>query len=981
MGIKAKAGQKNNACEAHITLAIDESGSVSGLEIDQIKAGLNNFIASQLNNDNRISLIGMSNSDNDLRTDHIINQFVNDSTKSIFNNWIGGFRNRTGAGISNVSAYWASALQTIQSLQNTPDVVIIITDGLLVNAPTTLQNRIASVNSNSHIFIYGIDETNGYPNGNSLSQTLDFYLGRPAVLSTNNSDILTSDYIAIPDFSGLENALSDLSQTLINSNIGCGNLDLISENITIGKLSLNCNNDDLNVGTITISSQKAVPYVIGVNTQIANINGLIFSCAITTEIAPNGASTIVPVKVNGTPFSVGFKEELIVIETVNNPENLKIGFCVVDRETIKNKEVATIIDIQYKNYLTNLCLLKQNTSNSEKDQIKITLNSIAKNIIDLLRQAKSCGTTTTVQEVCWMTLKNHEYNSTIPGQAAVEQDQENMTAAVQKTVQPIWRPNTKYYVRFRLKDEVNNGEFEEQNKGLFDYYYGFKTVGPVGHYHKDSTVDYIPADANPDQYPLTSLRQYIDYKRSYPNADGNLLQAKPLFYGNSQCKITLYFSKPFTYHMLNKWYNYEDGSSGNSLPELAGNMHVAIKDPVTDVIIPYPLPADFSQETVPTGQTFATWIEFNSQEELDINESIALIDVNDNPIGEYSILRKDYLIASDTYRLRIDDEAVLSDNSDLINGKIKWEGLAADDSTVEYEFDIVAIGSEDANWNIDNNPRLPMNLQLLNNMVNYINDNSNAIQCDLKIGEPIVPNSYAYNVTLTNLRPRKLYTALLYNAFDVNNSGLLEDTESEEVHQFVFQTSRYQNFEQQINSYWLRDLDTDGTVISERQAVFEIPLSLSNDEIDTAYNIVAGNLDANSEALELQYYDLFNRAMEGVLGFNPIDPSENTEFNVLKNSNTNKTIGVLIRNPEPFNIPKIPLDVIEGTIAVVFASSGNPNNTYKVLYSKDYSQALIMHDSKEITVDTLNFRFQYKIWNGSSYEISDTVLLDGIQMT
>ncbi|TXD82129.1 VWA domain-containing protein [Subsaximicrobium wynnwilliamsii] len=978
MGIKAKAGQKNNACEAHIALAIDESGSISGSEIDQIKMGLKNFIASQLNNDNRISLVGMSNSDNDLRSDNIINQFVNDSTKSTFDNWILGFRSRSGAGIGSSSAHWSSALETIQSLQNPPDVVIIITDGLLVDTPAKLQNRIATVNSNSHIFVYGIDEINSYPNGNSLSQTLDFYLGRPAILSTDNSDILTTDYVTIPDFSGLENALSDLSQTLINSNIGCGNLDLISENITIGKLSLNCSNDDLNVGTITISSQKAVPYVIEADTQIANINGLIFSCAIATEIAPNGSGTIVPVKVNGTPFSVGFQEELIAIETVNNPENLKIEFCVVDRQTIKNGEVSAFIKSEYEYFLNLLCLLKQSKSDEEKGYTRNTLILQARNILRKLEETKPCGNITTVQEICWMTLENHEFNSTIPGQAEVEQEQKDMVAAVQKTVQPIWRPNTKYYMRFRLKDEVNNGEFEEQNKGLFDYYYGFKTVGPVGHYHKDSTVDYIPTDANPDQYPLTSLRQYIDYNRSYPNADGNLLQAKPLFYGNNQCKITVYFSKPFTYHMLNKWHSYEDSDSGNSLPELAGSMHIAIKDPVTDVIIPYPLPANFSQETVPTGQTFATWIEFNSQEELEFNECIRLIDVNDNPIGEYSILKKDYLIASDTYRLRIDDEAVLSDNSDLISGKIKWESLAADNPTVVYEFDIVAIGSEDANWNIDNNPRIPMNLQLLNNMVEYINQNNSAINCDLEIGEPILPNSYAYTVTLTNLKPRKLYTALLYNAFDKNNSGSLQDTESEEVHQFVFQTSRYKNFEEQVNSYWLRELDSDGIVVNEQQAVFIIPLSLSVDEIETAYNIVAGISDINSENLESQYYHLFDRATEGVLGISPFNPPENTEFNVLKNLNTGQTFGILIRNPEPFNIPKIPLDTIEDTVKVVFASSGNPNNTYKVLHSKDYSQVLIMHDSREITVDTLNFKFSYKIWNGSEYITSSDVVIDNI---
>ncbi len=597
-------------------------------------------------------------------------------------------------------------------------------------------------------------------------------------------------------------------------------------------------------------------------------------------------------------------------------------------------------------------------------------------ILDILKELGDCccndtGTTgrytTSLQEICWMTLENYEFNLTIPGQDAVEQEQQDMVDAIQKTVQPIWRPNTKYYVRFRLKDEVDNGE----NEGLFDYYYGFKTVGPVGHYHKHPSVDYVPTDANPDQYPLTSLRQYIDYNRSYPNADGSLLLSKPLFYGHDQCKITIYFSKPLAYHMLNKWYTYND------MPELPGSMHIAIKDPITEAVVPYPLPADYDEETVPTGQTFATWLEFDSTEELDnLPDSVTVLDSSNQEIGLYSILKWEYLHVSNKYHVRIDDDAVLSENPSLVGGKIQWT-----DNGTTIEFEITAIGVEDATWNVDNDPRIPVHLQLLNNMIDYINANSDAIECELTLGDPIVPNSYAYSITLTNLKPRKLYTALLYNAFDVNSNSSLEETESEEVHQFVFQTSRYQNFEEQVNSYWLRELDTEGTILNERQAVFEIPLSLSTAEIDTAYNIVEGISDPDSDALEQQYYNLFDRATEGVLGFNPVDPSENTEFNLLKDTNTDKIIGILIRNPEPFNIPKIPLEDIEESIAVVFATSGNVNNAYKVLYSKDYSQALIMHSSKEITADTLNFRFQYKTWNGSEYEITDTVIVENILIT
>ncbi|QTD39024.1 hypothetical protein JL193_07180 [Polaribacter batillariae] len=576
--------------------------------------------------------------------------------------------------------------------------------------------------------------------------------------------------------------------------------------------------------------------------------------------------------------------------------------------------------------------------------------------------------TTSLQEICWMTVENKEYNLTIPEQEAVEKEQKDMVAASQKTIQPIWRPNTKYYIRFRLKDEVDNGA----NEGIFDYYYGFKTAGPVGHYHKDSDVDYLPTGANPDQYPLTSLRQYIDYERSYPNADGSLLQAKPLFYGHNECKIAIYFSRSLTYHMLSKWEAY------NGLPELAGNMHIAIKDPITDMVIPYPLPADFDKQLIPNEQAFATllevdWIDISlppNNEELEVPQELNIIDKDGQLLGNYKVLFSEL----DNRFIRIDDEAALSDNLDLIGGKIQWE---VSDANIEQT--ILNIGKEEnANWNTDNNPRIPAHLQLLNNMVNHINENNDVIKCNLKIGKPIVPNSYSFNTTLTNLQPSKLYTALIYNAFDKDSTGLLENTKSEEVHQFVFQTSKYKDFERQVKSYWLQELDNDNNVLEEKQAVFEVILDVSDFDIATAYNIVAGNTDTNSDSLEFKYYHLFDRAIEGALNITPINPPENTEFNILKNINTDKTIGILIRNPEPFNIPKIPLEDIQGSISVVDASSGAPDNAYKVLYSKDYSQALIMHNSKEITANTLNFNFQYKIWNGSEYVKNSDVLVENI---
>ncbi len=538
-----------------------------------------------------------------------------------------------------------------------------------------------------------------------------------------------------------------------------------------------------------------------------------------------------------------------------------------------NWSPISFLPIQY-NYTTKFIVINLTTIFPIIYGSPVTING--GNTTEVIKSFAVCGMvqqpgtsvrcSTSLQQVCWFTVTQQDYYNTIPGQAAVQQDQQAMVEALQKTAQPIWRPNTKYYVRFRLKDEVDGGS---SAAGIYDYYYGFQTAGPVGHYHLHPAAGYIPSGtANPDQYPLSSLRQYIDYERSYPNADGSLLQAKPLFYGHQQCKIDVYFAQPLAYHMLGKWKAY------NGLPEINGEMHIAIKDPATDTVIPYPLPANWTDETVPLPDGSNTWLN-------------------------------------------------------------------------------------------DNDPRIPLGIRVLNNFVNYINTHPGTIQCQLTIGSPLAPNSHMYSVTLTNLRPRKLYTAILYNAFDRDSNNTLI---SQAVHEYVFQTSRYKDFEEQVRSYLLKDDDNN-----EKQAVFHIDLNPTAAEINTAYNIISqATPDTASQALATRYQHLFDRVTEGVLGIKPLDAPVTTEFNVLRHTTSGDILAIWIRNPEPFNIPKIPLAQMSDTL-IVLDQSGNHDQAYSVLHSKDYSQALIMHSSKKITAPALNLRFRYKTWNGSAYAVQSTI--------
>ncbi|MCC9066389.1 hypothetical protein [Flavobacterium piscisymbiosum] len=489
--------------------------------------------------------------------------------------------------------------------------------------------------------------------------------------------------------------------------------------------------------------------------------------------------------------------------------------------------------------------------------------------------------TTSVQSIEWLSKESYFHNTTIPSIEAVQENREAMEAAVRNTVQPIWRPNTTYCLDFTLTDAV-----DDKKPIAFNYFYGFKTLGPVGHFPVPDPIPepVLPGELPPakneltdlSKSPLTSLRQYLDYNRSYPNADGSLLQSKPVFYGHEQCKISMFFTSPYVYHMFKGWSGY-----GGKREEIQGSLNLIIKDPLNDTLIPYPLP----EETV-------------------------------------------------TY-----PRATEGDN----------EG--------------------DAKWVSDNDPRIPLGIKLINNFIGAHPET----KCGILLGDPLQPKSYGYQVNLTDLQPSKLYTVLANNYYDVNQNKKVDEKENVLVHQYGFQTSRYKNFEEQIQSYNIDEA-------TDRKAVFDVNVNVNQEQIDALYHLAAAKTEANtlSDSIAIKYQHSFDRAIEGVLKLSPLDPAQNTEVNKIIDINTGKVIALLIRNPEPFNIPKIPLKEIQETISVVTITVENEKkkytkkDVYKVLHSKDYSQVLIMHDDKFILEPNVDIMFDYRMWNNEEITVNAT---------
>jgi hypothetical protein len=613
--------------------------------------------------------------------------------------------------------------------------------------------------------------------------------------------------------------------------------------------------------------------------------------------------------------------------------------------------------IEYLNY--ELELIKQFLSKKDIQNYTLAWGAVD-SILTYLNEVGNCicectpKEFTMIHQVCWMSVEDYEYNINIPSQEAIAEDAQAAIDGITKYIQPIWRPDTSYYVHFVLKDNVDNGSTIQS----YPYTYGFRTAGPVGYFHThdkstygdlklkngdrllkedntngnsyfvvsnnglenengslyinntngfilEDTTGYlrdavtgiyikIPGSnpekrlkvvAHPDKYPLTTLKQYIDYNRSYPNADGNLLSAKPLFYDDqvsmingkiaSTTQIQLFFSKAYATHFFHKWEPYKNAPSSDN--SLAGRLKIVIKDPVEDITIVNP------------------------------------------PYLDY------------------------------------------DENDTEHTY----IPQTEEVWNPEENPQVPFAIDHYFNLMEAPN-------C---MGEVIITKPASEYVTIfpKHLKPNKLYTAIVNNLFDVNHNGNFDTVaaidETREVHKFVFKTSRYKDFKEQIESYFLEREFEENLV--QRDAIFNLEKPFTQAEIDASYTTIWNwNNITNQQALtgftlEIietltnDYQHPFDRVFEGILGLKPLNEAVSTEVNVIKDSNTDAIIALIVRNPEPFNNPKFRQEVIKDTIEVM--TEGNINSSYMVLFSKDHSQVIIMNSAKNI-IENISLKFKYKVY-------------------
>lgn len=357
---------ETSGCEIYMAIVVDESGSIDDNEANQIREGLRNFINAQVNSNITLSLIGMSDQNLDVRSHHIIEKKISINSTT-FIQWINKYRDRIGEGISSESDFWASGLSRVNELgtpnsPNTtiPDIVVVITDGLQIrdytsNSNDALSPLYASINSKSHIFIYGIkDGWYGYPDGtyvDKLDEVLVYYLGRPAVKRSSVNSIMNSDYDSdINNFLDLKNALSNLTNELVANQVGCiANVDVVSDlNIPNNVFVFGSSFVNQYVGKIKLKNKSRVSFILPTSSPIHSqppSKGLTFISKNENIIVGANTEEEIDIFVSGKIIEGGVINLPIIIAGVNNIQDFRIKASIVD-DPIKGEIVASNLNIE-----------------------------------------------------------------------------------------------------------------------------------------------------------------------------------------------------------------------------------------------------------------------------------------------------------------------------------------------------------------------------------------------------------------------------------------------------------------------------------------------------------------------------------------------------------------------------------------------------------------------------------------------------------
>jgi hypothetical protein len=276
------------------------------------------------------------------------------------------------------------------------------------------------------------------------------------------------------------------------------------------------------------------------------------------------------------------------------------------------------------------------------------------------------------------------------------------------------------------------------------------------------------------------------------------------------------------------------------------------------------------------------------------------------------------------------------------------------------------------NWETNDFPVITPDIAALNNMIIHGTSpclpNPNA--------QPLKPhgvNTVAKPSAAAPLQPLKLYTAL-YNAVYKPGSlaGALPEPQKREVYRHAFQTSRYGDFKEHINSYILQRNVQTGAV--EKTAVYVIKKAFTDPTVvSRAKQVLAGTLPAN-DPLHREAALLFDKLTARLFEIGGLEPPETVQFNLIWDTVSRRALGILVRSPEPFNDPRMPASEMAKTLEVRTSGLGKTNK-YSVYFSKDNASAFITNFNHALHLPAalgFTFRFKYLLYNGKEYEEKDS---------
>ncbi|MDN3695461.1 hypothetical protein QWZ06_26155 [Chryseobacterium tructae] len=129
---------------------------------------------------------------------------------------------------------------------------------------------------------------------------------------------------------------------------------------------------------------------------------------------------------------------------------------------------------------------------------------------------------------------------------------------------------------------------------------------------------------------------------------------------------------------------------------------------------------------------------------------------------------------------------------------------------------------------------------------------------------------------------------------EVSLSNITEEIKQKygkEVHKFVFQTSRYKDFREQVRSY-LKEYKDENNSLQFKPAVYTIKKAIDADKIAAAYNVIQNLSTPLGDAIANQYQHPFDRVFQGLFNISPLEDATTTEFNKIIDTNTGKVIAI-----------------------------------------------------------------------------------------